>query len=109
MSKDASCIAGVAVSNSEANAVNVFEFNAFDFQCKFPFAGTFDLTIDGTTHTNIDVHIEQRDFLELINRNGDYTMAEKKGTCYGMRIEHNYEGRSGIKHPLPMARGKVEK
>ena len=45
--------------------------------------GTFDLTIDGVTHKDIDVHIDYQDLLEIVNTAGDYAWAHKWGNCYG--------------------------
>ncbi|XP_063689847.1 fibrocystin-L-like isoform X2 [Bolinopsis microptera] len=59
--------------------------------------GTFDVTIDGTTHTNIDVQIHPQAFLDIINRNGDYSQAHKWGSCYERhwRLERKYSGHHG--------------
>lgn len=66
---------------------------------KYRCTGTFDVTIDGTTHSNIDVHIQERDFLKLINKNGEYSSAEKKGNCYGRPMCRTGTRCSKIKYP----------
>ena len=45
--------------------------------------GTFDLTIDGTTHSKVPVDIDAKEFLEKLQVNGDYRQAHKWGSCYG--------------------------